>query len=118
MFVEPLFEYAIKRMSFDECVFASQFELPYLHGVGLNTQLVSTLFRRVDVYRHARSDHECDYDCVRAYESILKTLKFKWRGKPESYRRLLKGFSHWCATHLPHTNLISKNVHTELLLLD
>lgn len=114
----PLSEYAIKRMSFDECVFVTLYELPFMLEISLNAQLVASLYLRVDPIRHTRRTHVCDYECVRALESILKTLKFKWRGKPAFYRRFMTGFSNWAQSHLFSKNLIALYIGTEMLLLD
>ena len=113
----PLFEYAIKRMSFEECVFVSLFEVPYELEIGLSAQLVALLYSQVDPNHHRRT-HVCDYECVRALEAILEILKYEWRGKPAFYRSFMTGFYNWARTHLCNKNLISSYIETELLLLD
>lgn len=105
-------------MSFDECVFVTLYELPYMLEIGLDAQLVASFYLRVDPIRHSRRTHLCDYNCVRMLETILKTLKFKWRGKPAFYQRFMTGFCNWAQTHLCSKNLISLCIQTELLLLD
>ncbi|CAH0381463.1 unnamed protein product [Bemisia tabaci] len=50
----PLSEYAIKRMSFEECVFVTLYEVPFMLEIGLNAQLVASLYLQVDPIHHSR----------------------------------------------------------------
>ena len=113
-----LSEYAIKRMSFEECVFVSLFEIPIEMQIGLRTQLIALLYSETDLINHHRRTHVCDYECVRALEAILEILKYEWRDKPAFYSSFISGFYSWARTHLCNKNLISSYIETELLLLD